>query len=160
MPINTVTRLFAPTVVALVLAGCAGGGLPASPIAPSTAGVLEGQWTGTFTTIVRDQAVVGPITVRFTTTPNSSGQVFRAELSTSNIWLPIVNTGDATTAYPGIPPTSFTLDQNYASPRGCRGDLHAIGQLETARHIDADIIGFENCPVLSYTGHLILDKQS
>ena len=91
------------------------------------------------------QTYPGAITVRFTTTPLTGGLAYRAQLQSSNAWLPINNTGDAYTVAPGTPPTLFTLSQNYASPRGaCRGDFNAHGQLVTATHIDADVLGFED----------------
>lgn len=140
---------------------CGGASTAPSSIPADAKGLLEGVWTGTLSTIASGTTYSGPVTVTFTTTPLTGAISYRAHLQVSNGYLAIDNTGDAITGFPGAPPTTFSLDQNYPSTHGtCRGDLHISGQVETASRIDADILGVETCATpATYTGHLALTRS-
>ena len=147
-------------LVALVLVSACGGG-NSNPSGPSNggAGLLTGTWSGTLSVRAQGQTYASPFTVRFTTTPNTGGLAYGANVSTRNPWIPFDATGDAYTVAPAVPPATFSLTYNYASPRGaCSGSFSAAGQVLTSSHIEANVLGFELCAT-DFTGQLTLDKQ-
>src|SRR5262249_42613980 len=119
----------------VMLTSC--GRSPSGPSSPES--FLTGTWRGTVTIQVNPNSpgasppTSAATTWTFQVVPQTNLQTFQVTIRSEHPWLPITTTATAALGPGNSAPVHISTQGNYASPRGCQGQIGRAGNDDATR---------------------------